>query len=318
MPKKLNKKNINKKNIKKAKKITLQEQIKKDIENFRLMDDEFFNACFKDNVKAVTHILRIIFNDENLEIIDLKVQEDFTNFQGHSVTLDIIARNKVTNTIYNIEIQRAKEGASPERARYHVDIYDTHNLKKNHDFKTLPTTYVIFITETDIFGDGLPIYEVERRFKHNNKPFNDRSYIIYVNGAYKGEDNIGKLVHDFQCKNPDEFYFEELAEKVRFFKRTKEGKMELSPILQKTYNKFYKEKEKRMKKRLEKQIKEKSISEGRAEGEKIGEKRGMSNAIISNIKSLMENLNLTAENAIKVLNIPSEEQNFYLTQLNAL
>ena len=146
-------KKINKKSIKNFNEITLQEQIKKDIENFNLMDDEFFNACFKDNEKAVTLILRIIFNDENLEIIDLKVQEEFTNFHGHSVTLDIIARNKVTSTIYNIEIQRAKKGASPERARYHVDIYDTHNLKKNQDFKNLPTTYIIFITETDIFGE---------------------------------------------------------------------------------------------------------------------------------------------------------------------
>ena len=116
----------------------------------------------------------------------------------------------------------------------------------------------------------MPIYSIQRKFDHNNKNFNDRSYIIYVNGAYKGNDDIGKLIHDFKCKKPDNFYFEELAEKVRFFKNTKEGHMELSPTLQKTYNKFYKEKEKRMKKRLEKklekQIKEKAILEGRAEG----------------------------------------------------
>ena len=149
------KKNISKK-IKKNN-INLAQQIKKDIQELILMDDEFFNICFKDNEKAVTCILRVILDDENLEIIDVKVQEKFTNLQGHAVFLDIIARNKVTNTIYNIEIQRAKSGASPERARYHVDIYDVNNLKKNHDFKDLPTTFVIFITETDVFGEGLPI-----------------------------------------------------------------------------------------------------------------------------------------------------------------
>ena len=247
---------------KKLKKIILTEELKKDIENFRLIDDEFFNACFKDNVKAVTHILRIIFDDKNLEIINLKVQEELTNFQGHSVILDIIARNKVTNVVYNVEIQRAKVGASPERARYHVDIYDTHNLKKNQDFRNLPTTYIIFITETDIFGDGLPIYKIQRTFEHNHKPFNDRSYIYYVNGAYKGDDNIGKLVHDFQCKNPEDFYFEELAEKVKFFKRTQEGKMEISSLLKKTADKYIK------------QNKDKYIAKGRAEGEKLGRAEG--------------------------------------------
>jgi len=89
--------------------------------------------------------------------------------------------------------------------------------------------------------------------------------------------------------------------------------MELSPTLQKTYNKFFKEKEKRMKARLEKKIKEKAISEGRAEGEKIG----MVTAIINNIKSLMENANYTIEQAMKILNIPQEEQEFYLEKLNA-
>ena len=160
---------------KKLKKIILTEELKKDIENFRLIDDEFFNACFKDNVKAVTHILRIIFDDKNLEIINLKVQEELTNFQGHSVILDIIARNKVTNVVYNVEIQRAKVGASPERARYHVDIYDTHNLKKNQDFRNLPTTYIIFITETDIFGDGLPI-----RYKGHLNIITNHSMIVLI------------------------------------------------------------------------------------------------------------------------------------------
>ena len=67
--------------------------------------------------------------------------------------------------------------------------------------------------------------------------------------------------------------------------------------------------------KIKKQLEE-AESKGIAEGEKIGEKRGMANAIINNIKSLMENLHMTAENAIKALNIPQEEQDFYLTQLN--
>ena len=41
----------------------------------------------------------------------------------------------------------------------------------------------------------------------------------------------------------------------------------------------------------------------------------MINTIINNIKSLMTNLHLTAENAINALNIPKEEQEFYLSQL---
>ncbi len=325
------------KRIKKKKKnvenISFKEQVQKDIQDFILMDDEFFNICFKNNTKAVTRILRVILKDENLEIIDLKIQEKFSNLKGHSVYLDIIARNKITNTIYNIEIQNTKwkkSGASPERARYHVDIYDTHNLKKNQDFKNLPTTFVIFITETpttfvifitetDVFGEGLPIYKIQRYFEHNHKPFNDRSHIIYVNGAYEGNDDIGKLVHDFKCKNPDEFYFEDLAEKVKFLKNTEEGNMELSPTLKKTADKYIK------------QNKNKYIAKGKkdgiAEGEKLGiekgeklgiekgEKLGIAKALLETAKRMIKKGVYSLEEIAENLNLPLSEVQTISTQM---
>ena len=305
------------KEIKKKKnveKISLKEQvpkdIQKDIQNFILMDDEFFNICFKDNTKAVTRILRVILKDEDLEIIDLKLQEKFSNLNGHSVYLDIIARNKITNTIYNLEIQNTKwkkSGASPERARYHVDIYDTHNLKKNQDFKNLPTTFVIFITETDVFGEGLPIYEIERYFKHNHKPFNDRSYIIYVNGAYKGNDDIGKLVHDFKCKNPDEFYFEDLAEKVKFLKNTEEGNMELSPTLKKTADKYIKQNKDKYIAKGKKDGRAEGLVEGRAEGRAEGEKLGIAKALLESAKRMIKKGIYSLKEIAENLDLPLNE-----------
>lgn len=53
--------------------------------------------------------------------------------------------------------------------------------------------------------------------------FNDGSHIMYVNGSYRGNDDIGKLMHDFSCTNPSDMIFEPLAERVRFFKESKEG-----------------------------------------------------------------------------------------------
>ena len=60
---------------------------------------------------------------------------------------------------------------------------------------------------------------------------------------------------------------------------------------------------------------EEAESRGKIEGKIEGERLGMINTIINNIKSLMTNLHLTAENAINALNIPKEEQEFYLSQL---
>ena len=77
--------------------------------------------------------------------------------------------------------------------------------------------------------------------------------------------------------------------------------MELSPTLKKTADKYIK------------QNKDKYI----AKGKKAGIAEGMAEAIINNIKSLMQNLNMTAENAIKTLNIPPEKHEFYLAQLQS-
>ena len=44
-----------------------------------------------------------------------------------------------------------------------------------------------------------------------------------MNGEYRDETPIGKLMHDFSCTVPDDMYYDELAERVRFFKESKEG-----------------------------------------------------------------------------------------------
>jgi hypothetical protein len=54
--------------------------------------------------------------------------------------------------------------------------------------------------------------------------FGDGSHIVYVNGRYKGNDAIGKLIHDFWCKNPDDMNYSQLAEGVRYYKEVEGGR----------------------------------------------------------------------------------------------
>ncbi|MBR4790505.1 MAG: hypothetical protein IK024_06405 [Treponema sp.] len=62
--------------------------------------------------------------------------------------------------------------------------------------------------------------------------FNDGCNIMYVNGQYKGEDALGKLMHDFSTPNADEMYYTELAEKVRFYKQDETGVQMASKIVE--------------------------------------------------------------------------------------
>ena len=86
---------------------------------------------------------------------------------------------------YNIEIQRADRGAGGKRARYHSSLIDVNVTEPGDKLENLAETYVIFITERDVMGDGLPIYHINRVVEETGKKFQDEAHIIYVNGAYR-------------------------------------------------------------------------------------------------------------------------------------
>ena len=73
---------------------------------------------------------------------------------------------------------------------------DANLLRKGEKFDELPETYVVFITEHDVIGKGRPLYHISRYIFDTNESFNDGSHILYVNGAYRDETPIGKLMHD--------------------------------------------------------------------------------------------------------------------------
>ena len=52
---------------------------------------------------------------------------------------------------------------------------------------------------------------------------NDGTHIIYVNGADRdASTELGKLIHDFFCTDPNDIHYKELADKVRYFKEDEE------------------------------------------------------------------------------------------------
>ena len=120
-------------------------------------------------------------------------------------------------------------------------MMDANLLKKSEDFETLPETFIIFITENDVIGREKPIYRIERCFLETGEKFGDGSHIVYVNGAYRDETPIGKLMHDFSCINPSDMYYDVLANRVRFFKETKEGIAVMCKVMEDMRNQTLKE-----------------------------------------------------------------------------
>ena len=211
-----------------------QEFLAEDLERIaklRLIDDDFMSKCFEDNIECTELVIQIILGRDDLKVEQVHTQHQIKNLQGRSVAFDIYAVDK-DGKKYNIEIQRADIGASPERARFHSSILDANGLKVSQKYGELVETYVIFITETDVLKGNLPIYHIDRVIKETGQDFGDGSHIIYVNGEYQDDTPLGILMKDFFCTDPDQMHYSQLAERTKYLKKEKEGVAAMCKILE--------------------------------------------------------------------------------------
>ena len=137
--------------------------------------------------------------------------------------------------------------------------------------------------EQDFFGKGKAFYRIERINMDTNEPFNDGEHILYVNGEYRDDSDIGKLMHDFSCWNPEDMNFDLMREATKYYKENPEGVEFMCRAFEETRNE--------------------------------GIEKGREQAYLENIRSMMETLKLTSQQAMDALKIPVTEQAKYVTKL---
>ena len=189
---------------------TAEQKHQKDLERlrrFRPIDDDFMRCLFKDNIPLAELVLRIIIGKPDLIITDCQTQKDMKRLAGaRSICLDAYGTDTAGKK-YDMEIQREDKGADPHRARFHSSVMDIENLDAGQAFRALPDTFTIFIIEKDFYGKGEPVYFIERMNITTGEPFADGEHILYVNGEYRGDSDIGKLMHDFNCTDAADMNF---------------------------------------------------------------------------------------------------------------
>ena len=193
------------------------------IANFRLMDDDFMSKCLENAPECIELILQIILGKKDLKVVKAHTEYPIKSLQGRGVRFDVFARDSKGRE-YDIEIQRSNEGAEPRRARYNSALMDANALKSGEDVDKLRDTYVIFITENDVMKRGQEVYVYDRTEKVSGEHLGDGTYIIYVNGATRSASDIGRLMHDLQCRDAAKMYFDVLKKRVSDFKNSEEGR----------------------------------------------------------------------------------------------
>ena len=253
-----------------------QDRINKLIDGLTLFDDDLMSRVFDKNIEATELLLRIIL-ERKIKVISVIGQEEMKSAAvgGRNITLDVHALDENGEKM-DIEVQGNSEGAHIRRARYHSSVLDSRMLKEGQEFKEIKDSYVIFIYKRDKFQEGLPLYHIDRYVRETGKLFEDGSHIIYVNGNYKGDDEIGYLMQDFHQTDPDNMHYKELSQGVRHFKEVEEGRDTMCEAVQE-YAKEY-------------------------ANEYANEKQA------ANVKNLMESAGFTMERALDSLKIQGEER----------
>ena len=192
-----------------------------DIDQLCLFDDEMFRECFRGHPECTAELLKIILGMPNLRIINHTVEKALKNGTRRGVRLDVYAEDMDTKAVYNIEIQKRDTGNLPKRARYYSSLLDSKcTIKQLNDFDSLPESFVIFICKDDIMGLGNGLYRFTRQF--SGLELGDGSNILFVNGSYEGDDELGSLMKDLQERNSEKIgnsvlagRFEEAREDIK-------------------------------------------------------------------------------------------------------
>jgi hypothetical protein len=272
------------------------QSVNKIIDDMSLFDDDLMSLVFDANIEATELLLKIILKQEDIKVISVTGQRELENpiVGGRNIRLDIFAEDS-TGRLIDVEVQRSNEGTHFRRARFHSSMLDVRMLKAGQKFKEMMDSYVVFITENDVIGSGRPLYHVERLIEETKESFGDGSHIIYVNGSYEGNDPVGRLIHDFKCKESKDMYYKEFSKGVRHFKETKGGRQVMCQAVEEYADQKAKEAAKKAAKKA---------------AEKAAEKKQ-----VEILKNLMNNMHLSLEEAMDAIGVQGEEKEMLAKKL---
>ena len=259
------------------------------LKELKIMDDDFARIVFKDEKCARTILETLGVIEDYNEICHYETQYDVKAIDGKSLIYDVFVISD--ESAIDIEIENSKENTNPLRARYYLSAMDTHVSKSGLSYNQLPNIILVFICSFDYYKQSIPVYTVRRKVEELGIDYDDKSKILIVNGAYKGNDDIGKLVHDLNCSDPKNMYNETLKQRVSYLKDDSGGVKEMCKVWD--------------------EIKQMGIDEGKAEG-KI---EGVYNSNLNSLKNIMLKLNINLKEAMELLGISIEEYERYASVL---
>ncbi len=161
-------------------------------EQATIANNYIFYKVMHENPDVCKELLEILLEIKIDRIEMYQEKEVSIDYRKKAIRMDVYARGK--DRAFDLEIQACDTGELPERARYYQGVMDVEQLNAGQDFKSLNSSYVIFICIPDIFKGGLGRYTFENLCLENPEiKLNDRAYKYFFIAR-----NYDKLLNEQQ------------------------------------------------------------------------------------------------------------------------
>lgn len=278
----------------------------KPYEELRFTDDFLFCNVLTRSPELTKQLLELI-----LQVPIRAVQESLPQksvqiaFDAHGIRFDVyVADDK--KTIYDIEMQTTGEKDLGLRMRYYQGMMDLSLLSKGQSYSALRKSYIIFICleKPRAFSENLPLYTFCTACQEDGSvELNDHAFKIVLNAAGPMESLSPEMRSFFgylRSGKPEDIFTRKLEEKTSEVRQTREVRaayMTLQMKLDEAKREGLKEGEDigRRKGLLE------GHKKGLAEGHKEGLAEGHKEAHELYVRTLMQKLALSREEAEKLL-----------------
>lgn len=268
----------------------------KPFQELTLADDFMFGEVMRrpENAKP---FLEALLGKKIGSITTIDKQKELTDGAAlHGVRLDVCLEDE-NQTQYDVEMQTGASYDLEKRIRYYQSSIDRRTLKSAESYRELRESFVIFICTDDYYRRGLAVYRRKSVIEGaEDIVYDDGSHAYILNASFtKG--NSSTEVLDFLCYidagyrgkplNVQSEYVAQIERAVEDVKTDEEMEGTYMTMAMKLQDVRW---------------------EGRQEGEE--------SKLLANLKTMMKNLNIPAEKAMDILEVPANDRTKYRQMLD--
>ncbi|MBQ7501529.1 PD-(D/E)XK nuclease family transposase [bacterium] len=197
----------------------------------RPIDDIMFRVCAQEKAWC-QEVLRVILEDDLLQVESCQIQYYLSNFKKRTLTLDAFCTLGSGEKV-NIEVQRDSKGDHQRRVRLHEALMTARLTQSGCDFKDIPDVCTVYICEFDIFKEGKALYHADRILRENGKRLDNGHTEIYVNALARDSSRAAALMKLFVDQNAYDYdKFPEVSGLKHYCLNTPKGRKNMDAVLE--------------------------------------------------------------------------------------